>query len=147
MSLEIPSLSVAAPITPVGVADGELQVPDDPQSVGWWRSSVPPGSTSGSTVIDGHIDSAVAGIGALFHLADLGPGDDVSVRTSAGRVVPYVVQARRVYVKSAGLPADIFSQTGPPRLVLISCGGTFDATARSYEENIVVYAVPQAQRG
>ena len=67
----------------------------------------------------------------------------MSIRTGDGRLVRYTVQARRVYVKAAGLPADIFTQTGPPRLVLISCGGTFDPSVHSYEENIVVYATPQ----
>ncbi|SDO62480.1 Sortase family protein [Nakamurella panacisegetis] len=140
--LQLPTLRVTAPVQPVDVVGGELQVPDDPRTVGWWRASAPPGSPVGSTVVDGHIDSATAGLGALFHLADLDPGDEVSVRTSAGRVVPYTVRARRVYVKSAGLPAEIFTRSGPPRLVLISCGGPFDAAAHSYQDNIIVFATP-----
>jgi len=47
-----------------------------------------------------------------------------------------------VYEKAGGLPADIFAQDGPARLVLISCGGPFDRTAGSYLDNIVVFAVP-----
>ena len=65
-TLTIPSLSVEASVKPVDVVGGELQVPEDPQTVGWWRSSAAPGAEGGSTVIDGHIDSAAAGLGALL---------------------------------------------------------------------------------
>jgi len=96
----------------------------------------PPGSPTGSTVIDGHIDSAAAGAGALFHLAQLNPGQPITITTTTGVVITYRVQARRVYPKAEGLPADLFAQTGPARLVLISCGGTFDTTNRSYDDNL-----------
>ena len=96
------------------------------------------GAATGGTVIAGHLDSAVAGEGALFHLADLRPGDPIHITTGSGTVVRYQVQARRVYVKADGLPAEIFDQQIPGRLVLISCGGPFDAAARSDEDNIVV---------
>jgi hypothetical protein len=36
----------------------------------------------------------------------------------------------------------LFSHYGQPRLSLITCGGAFDANAHSYEDNIVVTAVP-----
>lgn len=138
--LHLPTLDVSAHIDPVDSDHGVLQVPEDISRVGWWQHSAAPGSTAGSTVIDGHIDSAVAGEGALFHLADLGPGDPVAVTTSTGVTVHYRVQARRVYVKEQGLPAELFDQHGPGRLVIISCGGTFDKTIRSYEDNIAVFA-------
>ena len=36
----------------------------------------------------------------------------------------------------------IFTDEGQPRLALITCGGAFDYSARSYEDNIVAYAIP-----
>jgi len=45
--------------------------------------------------------------------------------------------------KHQGLPAAVFSTTGPARLVLITCGGPFNAAARSYQDNIVVFAATQ----
>ena len=140
--LVLPSLGVTADIVRVDSVAGVLQVPDDISTVGWWQNSVPAGSLTGTTVIDGHIDSAAAGEGALFHLANLGPGDHVQVRTATGRTLTYQVQARRVYVKADGLPAELFNQQGPARLVIISCGGPFDATIHSYEDNIAIYATP-----
>ena len=140
--LHLPTLGVTAPVDPVVSNHGVLQVPEDVSHVGWWHSSAAAGSSAGSTVLDGHIDSAVAGEGALFHLAQLNPGDPVAVTTSTGATVRYQVQARRVYVKERGLPAEVFDQRGPGRLVLISCGGAFDSQARSYQDNIVVFAAP-----
>ena len=133
---------MTAQVDPVDSTKGVLAVPDDISRVGWWLHSVPPGARAGSTVIDGHIDSAVAGEGALFHLGQLNPGDPVSVTTGSGQTIRYRVQARRVYVKEQGLPADLFDQQGPARLVIISCGGPFDSSIRSYEDNIAIFATP-----
>lgn len=140
--LTLPSLRVTAVVQSVSSSDGVLAVPEDPAQVGWWSTGARPGAANGSTVIDGHIDSAVLGEGALFRLAELEPGDPVEVRTTTGTVVRYQVQARRVYEKSQGLPAEVFDQEVAPKLVLISCGGPFDSEARSYLDNIVVYAIP-----
>ena len=144
MVLHLPTLNVTAHVDPVDSSDGVLQVPEDISRVGWWQHSAHPGSSTGSTVLDGHIDSAVAGEGALFHLAELAPGDPITVTTSTSATIAYRVQARRVYVKQDGLPADLFTQQGPARLVIISCGGTFNKQTRSYEENIAIYATPAA---
>ncbi len=142
-ALHLPALNVTAAVDPVDSVQGILQVPDDISRVGWWRHSVPPGSPTGSTVIDGHIDSAAAGAGALFHLAELKPGEPITISTATGAVITYRVQARRVYLKAEGLPADLFALTGPARLVIISCGGNFDATNRGYDDNIVIFATAQ----
>lgn len=141
--LHLPALHVTAAVDPVDSVHGILQVPDEISRVGWWRHSVAPGSPTGSTVIDGHIDSAAAGAGALFHLAELNPGEPITISTTTGAVITYRVQARRVYRKAHGLPADVFAQTGPARLVIISCGGNFDATNGSYDDNIVIFATAQ----
>ena len=81
--------------------------------------------------------------GALFGLAELKAGDRVSVSDARGRDWTYRVYARQVYRKHQGLPAALFSTTGPARLVLITCGGPFNSVARSYQDNIVVCAATQ----
>jgi hypothetical protein len=48
----------------------------------------------------------------------------------------------RTYPKETGLPASAFARDGAPRLVLITCGGPFDAATGNYEDNVVVYATP-----
>jgi len=142
LRLVVPRLDVRADVHPVVSDNGVLAVPDDPGRVGWWVGSAAPGSPRGTTVIDGHIDSATAGVGAFWHLSALAAGDSVNVVTTTGTTVRYRVLARRVYPKSDGLPSTLFTLTGPPSLLLISCGGPFDAETRSYQDNIVVFAVP-----
>lgn len=142
VTLSIPSLGVRASVLPVINDNGTLGVPDDPAQVGWWSASALAGAATGTVVLDGHVDSATAGPGALFRLASLKADDPITLTTGTGQLRRYTVTGRRVYVKAGGLPADIFDQHGPARLVLISCGGPFDRTAGSYLDNIVVFAVP-----
>jgi hypothetical protein len=142
VSLSLPTLGVRASVLPVVNDNGTLGVPDDPAQVGWWSASALAGAATGTVVLDGHVDSATSGPGALFRLASLNANDPITLSTGTGQLRRYTVTGRRVYVKAGGLPADIFDQAGPARLVLISCGGPFDRTAGSYLDNIVVFAVP-----
>lgn len=143
-AVAIPAIGVRASVVAVHAVDGVLGVPDDPRELGWWADGAPVGAATGSTVIDGHVDSAVTGEGALFDLTRLQVGDAVLVTTTPGQTVRFVVTARRRYLKADGLPPDLFRTDGPPRLVVITCGGPFDRSARSYLDNIVVFASPTA---
>jgi hypothetical protein len=138
--LVIPALDVDAPVDPVDAPGADLQVPDDPARVGWWRAGATPGERSGSALLAGHVDTATDGPGALFLLDRLGPGDAVSVVTTWGEV-RYVIAAVRHYAKP-DLPDDLADTARPARLVIVSCGGPFDRVQRSYLDNVVVYAIP-----
>jgi hypothetical protein len=140
-ALAIPALRVQATVVPVDSSGEILGVPADPAQVGWWTGSAPPGAASGTVVIDGHIDSATTGPGAFYQLADLHI-DDLLIITTTGDRRNYAVTGRRTYLKANGLPPDLFATTGPPRLVLITCGGSFDRSTGSYSHNIVVFATP-----
>ncbi len=140
--LQIAALGVNAPVVPVGVAtDGTLGIPASPSVVGWWAGGGSPGQASGATVLVGHVDSATQGLGALFKLKDLRPGARVSVITG-GRTWRYAVQAIRAYAKTQLPAAAVFGQQVAPRLVIVTCGGPFDAATGHYRDNIVAYAVP-----
>ncbi|MCW0216242.1 MAG: class F sortase [Pseudonocardia sp.] len=142
--LDLPDRAVTAPVVPVGTGpDGALFIPDPPQTVGWWAPGALAGSGTGTVVVAGHVDSRLAGIGALAVLPDLTVGEHVVLTGERGAVLPYRVVARREFVKAA-LPPETFDRAGAPRLVLITCGGRFDRSTRSYEDNIVVYAEPVA---
>ncbi|WP_184731753.1 class F sortase [Saccharopolyspora phatthalungensis] len=139
--VRLPPLGVDAPIRPVLPGpDRQLGVPESPGVVGWWSAGVAPGSRHGTVVLAGHVDSRRDGPGALFRVADLEPGDPVTV-TTAQAALRYRIEAVRSYPKES-LPEDVFDRTGRPRLVLITCGGTFDDSTRQYDHNIVAYAVP-----
>jgi hypothetical protein len=142
--LRLPRLHVDAPVLPVSVgADGLLGVPDNPRQLGWWTESGRPGMPSGSVVIDGHVDSAALGPGALLRLGEARPGDEVVLMNASGGSTRYTVVARRSYAKTSLPLAEVFGQDVGPRLVLITCGGVFDQATGHYADNVVVYAVPR----
>jgi Sortase domain len=147
VELLLPGRDVRAPVVAVSTdVNGGLVVPDPPATVGWWSPSALAGGAAGPTVIAGHIDSRVAGIGALAALRHVTLGEEVFLRGADGRTFGYRVTARRQYAK-AELPAEVFAAGGSHRLVLITCGGRFDGTTRHYEDNVVVFAEPAPHRG
>lgn len=141
--VQLPTLRVTAAVTPVRLgADRLLTVPADVRTVGWWSQGAAAGAHRGTVVLVGHVDSAAAGPGAFFNLRRLQPGDRVRLAGDGSHRADYAVVARRQYPKSA-LPVDlVFGQGNRARLVLITCGGRFDAATRHYTDNIVVYAEP-----
>jgi LPXTG-site transpeptidase (sortase) family protein len=141
--LRIGTIAVAAPVVAVGVDErGEMAVPDDVRTVGWYRFGPRPGATSGSSVLSGHVDDRVQGRGAFAELADVKPGDPVEVELADGTPLGYRVRTIERVAKDA-LPTDrLFARSGPPRITLITCGGAFDWTARTHTENVVVTAEP-----
>jgi hypothetical protein len=141
--MRIPSVGVDAAVDPVGVEDdGSMVIPRKAARVGWYRFGPAPGAPVGNAVIAGHVDSHVQGAGALFRLRDVAVGDVVEVDSGDGMRLRYRVTSMERIVKKA-LPTErLFARTGPPRLVLITCGGPFDRALRSYQDNLVVVAEP-----
>lgn len=45
-----------------------------------------------------------------------------------------------MYLDVVALPADLFVNSGPPKLALVTCGGPFDAATRHYLDNVIVWA-------
>ena len=141
--LQIPRIGVDAPVDPVGLdARGDLAVPYQVQTIGWYQFGPAPGSVKGSAVLSGHVDSAQQGLGAFARLGDLQAGDLITVSDATGRRILYRVAAKEAFDKSDVPMAQLFSRAGAARLTLITCGGDFDSAARSYVDNIVVTAVP-----
>lgn len=142
VGLRIPALGVDIAVVAVGVEpNGEMEVPDDVRTAGWYRFGPIPGD-AGSAVVSGHVDSRTQGLGAFHRLRELGVGEPVTVVLADGSERAFVTVARETYDKAEIPLADVFARTGPPRLALITCGGAFDPATRHYRDNVVVYAVP-----
>ena len=140
VAVSIPALSVAGPLEEL-VADadtGELAAPADPARAGWYAAGVVPGDR-GPAVIGGHVDSR-SGPGVFFRLRTLRPGDLVDVTRSDGRTVRFSVIAVALYPKDRFPTEAVYGPTSGPELRLVTCGGTFDRSARSYDDNVVVDA-------
>lgn len=144
----LPAIGIAVPVVAVGVDDrGEMEVPEDVRTVGWYRFGPAPGAPSGSAVLSGHVDDRVQGRGAFFDLGKLAPGDTVEVVDAEGRTLRYRVDGVKRIPKET-LPVDtLFTRDGPPHLTLVTCGGSFDRATRNYRDNVVVTAIPLGPDG
>jgi len=141
--LRIDALGVDAKVIPVGVDDrGELAIPDDVGTAGWYRYGAAPGAAHGSVVLAGHVDSAQQGVGAFHALWSAEPGMLIHLDRAKGGPLSYRVVSRETFDKDAIPLSDLFAATGAPRLTLITCGGPFDRESLSYVDNVVVTAVP-----
>jgi LPXTG-site transpeptidase (sortase) family protein len=139
--LEIAKLGVDAPIDPYGVArDGSMDVPRNTRDVAWYRFGSRPGEP-GSAVLAAHVDLG-GRKGVFYQLRRLEPGDVVTVHFEDGSTQRFRVEARAEYEKDELPVHAIFSRQGDPVLTLITCGGGFNPGLRSYDSNVVVYAVP-----
>jgi LPXTG-site transpeptidase (sortase) family protein len=139
VSLEIPAIGVRSSLVHLGLTrSGTLQVPSTTTVAGWYTGSPRPGAT-GSAVIAGHIDS-YKGPGIFYWLSHLKRGDRIYVRRADGTLAAFKVTAVQTYSKDK-FPTDaVYGPVPDPELRLITCGGTFDYTTRSYLSNTVVYA-------
>jgi len=147
LAVRIGAISVDAPVVPVGLEpDDAMEIPERVAEIGWYDPDglgVVPGE-AGTAVLAGHVDSRSQGRGALYFLRELTAGAILEVDLDDGTTQLWRITDVIQYPKDV-LPYDeLFVWAGPPRLAIITCGGEFDRTARSYTDNIVAYAVPLA---
>lgn len=139
VAVSLPSLELEAPVIHLGLNGlGGLEVPGDPAVAGWWTGGPAPGE-DGAAVLAGHVDSE-HGPGVFWRLAELVPGDHIVVHGADGTSLTFVVDGVGRWPKSE-FPTDaVYRQADGAELRLITCGGQFDRSARSYRDNVVVFA-------
>lgn len=140
VAVRIGAIGLEADVRSVGVDDNnDFDVPEA-ELVGWYRHGPAPGD-AGSTVLAAHVDYG-GRPGAFFNLSQLADDEELEVEMSDGSVRRYRITENVLYDKTT-LPADeLFRKDGDEVLRLITCGGTFDSSERSYLGNVVVTAVP-----
>jgi hypothetical protein len=141
--VSIAGVDIAMPVTATGVtSDGQMELPDDPRTIGWYRFGALPGDARGSAVLGGHVDSERYGTGPLARLASVQDGARITVTGADGQRIRYRVTSVERITKAA-LPVDrLFDPDVPHRLVIVTCGGRYLPDAGGYEDNIVVIATP-----
>jgi sortase (surface protein transpeptidase) len=137
--IDIPAIAVSSPLDRLGRArDRTVQVPSRWERAGWYAPGTRPGDP-GSAVILGHVDSR-SGPAVFYRLRELRRGDRVEVVRADGSRVRFSVQRVQEYPKARFPTADVYYPTLTPELRLVTCGGSFDATAGHYRSNIIVFA-------
>jgi hypothetical protein len=149
--LIIPALQVRAPVVATGAVDGFMTIPADIHTVGWYDGTDSSGGTTtsartpwpgqaGVSLLAGHVDWAGEGPGALYYIGQLVPGDPIEVIGSNRETTYWRVSEPPIVIGKADLPSDLFVNSGPPKLALVTCGGPFDAATGHYLDNVIVWA-------
>ena len=138
--IRIPALHVTSSLQHLGLEDdGTVEVPVRADVAGWYQGGPRPGQP-GPAVILGHVDSSRTGPGIFFNLFRLKPGAAVLVDRADGSTVTFRVTKVSQVAKSR-FPTDlVYTPTLQSTLRLVTCGGSFDRTLRSYRDNVIVYA-------
>lgn len=136
--LRIPRIAVDTRLEELELNDaGALRPPSDFQEAGWYADGTTPGEP-GPAIIAGHVDS-ISGPAVFYHLRDLRVGDQAQVQRG-GHWLTFTVTETHRYPKNAFPTAAVYGPTPDAQLRLITCGGAFDTSQRSYVDDIVVYA-------
>jgi hypothetical protein len=106
-------------------------------------ASAPLRSRHGTAIIAGHVDDFSQGDGAFYFLYQVKPGALITVTGLDHKVTRWRAYQTAVTEKTA-LPPGIWSLSGPPRLVLVTCGGPLLHTpaGNTYQDNVLIYATP-----
>lgn len=138
--VRIASIGVDATIIDLGLnPDRTLEVPEDIRLAGWWTGRSVPGE-DGPSIVVGHVDSAAQGAGVFYRLHELDVGDVIHVERSDGSTAEFRVTETELVLKDEFPTEKVYGSTEGSQLRLITCGGSFDQSARSYRSNLIVYA-------
>jgi sortase (surface protein transpeptidase) len=117
--LAIPRLDLKMPITAVTVGDnGAMAVPARPTEIGWYAYGPRPGSTHGSAVLGGHVDSREYGVGPLVGLKQLRRGDEIIIKTTTGTERFRMSTVRLISKQNLDLH-EVFKRQGEPLLRIL----------------------------
>jgi hypothetical protein len=137
--VQIPAIAVDSPLIDLGVQDdGTMQVPAEGFPAGWFTGAPTPGEL-GPAVLAGHIDWGGAP-GVFWALRNVVAGNEITVSRADGSTAVFRVTQVGQYSKDAFPTAAVYGDLDHAGLRVITCGGAFDHTAHSYEDNTVVFA-------
>jgi LPXTG-site transpeptidase (sortase) family protein len=138
--LVVPAIGVDARVEQVGkTAEGAMDTPEKLVNVAWYKLGAKPGG-EGNAVFAGHVNNALGFPGVFKELSQLKKGDTIKVSDSQGSVLTYQVESITSYTEGSAPLEEIFTNAGPSRVVLITCGGTWDEATRTFDKRLVVVA-------
>lgn len=137
----VPSISAESSLVPTGLQEnGSLEVPpvSEPMQASWFDQSPTPGEV-GPSIVLGHVNGG-GQPGIFVNLKDVVAGSQVFIDRADGQRAVFEV-SRVDTIPKDSFPTDaVYNDTANPQLRLITCGGDYDRSARSYLSNVIVYA-------
>jgi hypothetical protein len=135
--LSIPGIAAESDLVPTGLnPDGTLEVPpvSEPLQASWYEGFSEPGEAGRPAVILGHVDGG-GQEGVFYELHAVEIRDEIHVDDKL-----FSVYDTQKTDKDSFPTEQVYAPTPTPELRLITCGGAFDHSVDSYEDNIIVYA-------
>ena len=123
---------IDAPVVPLDLSGSTLVPPDDPTVLGWWGKDA--GARHGVTLLVGH--TVHTGGGDLDNLEDVPVGATAHVSGVRYQVASVKVISKTALAEHA---PRLFAQSGPHRLVVVTCEDYNPATGH-YDANVVLTA-------
>jgi LPXTG-site transpeptidase (sortase) family protein len=143
--VSIPKIGAKSSLVPLGLnPDRTIQVPpvEQPMQAGWYDKAPTPGE-AGPAIILGHVDGNKKP-GIFYRLKEMAAGDEVLVSRQDGSTARFKVTKVDQVSKQDFPTEEVYGNTEGPELRLITCGGVFDHSAKSYQDNIIVFATLEA---
>lgn len=155
--LVYPALGVNAPFERIGLdrtlppdANGRFPLgnPKDRKKAGWYADGPRPGSGRGTVLTNGHTFRNGSAIFKENFAARIAQGQVIKIIQDNGSTCSYVVQrlwrevdAKRDYPRIV-TSQNLYDFTGPERLFLATCGGSWNSVAQNYDEISLLIATP-----
>jgi hypothetical protein len=121
--------------------DGVLPIPTSLTQASWWGANLH--DPTGATVLAGHVNWHGA-TGPFAELWKSQVGDPILLTDQTAKTTTYHVSQVITLAKNelAQHAETLFSQDGPHRLVLVTCGGQWVGGKIGYASNQIVIAAP-----
>jgi hypothetical protein len=119
----IPKIGVASEIEIIGIVEGFLQQPADPNGVGWYAETSGLG-VAGNVVLAGAFRDPNAGVGDPSRLGELQAGDLTELTDADGARYTYAVKTLTEYTEDEVLVDEIVAQTPDEQLTLVANAGS-----------------------
>ena len=137
--LNVDSIRINALVNPVGLTkSGDMDIDSNAEQVAWYKSGPRPGE-EGSAVIAGHYGWK-DGVPSVFNdLNTLVKGDKISTTDDGGRVKTFIVTRTEIYSPHQDATSIFKSDDGKAHLNLVTCQGSWNNSAQTYSERLVVF--------
>ncbi len=141
-NIVVESVDMNLDIEVIETVDGVMQAPTGAEFASWYRETSRLGE-EGPIVIAGHLNYWNTPEGPFYALAQMEAGDLISVTGDDGGLYQYEVRSAEQFPSDASpneLFASVDQSAGGETMVLITCGGEWDASISEYNERTVVVA-------
>ena len=138
------SASVAAPLVSVPLNAPGIAVPSDYSLAGQLDEGAHIGDQWGTVIVAGRAGDVHGAHGALYGLPHLQVGDTIRLTDVDGLAGTFRVTSVTTRPRTDVLPADLFAQSGPLRLTILTATDPvpFGAGLVTYRSHVIVTATP-----